>query len=98
MIEDKDEKFQLRTSGRELIFDGFEMILKDDSDSEQSQKLKGIYDDSILDILDVITEQKFTSPPRRFSEASLIKNMEDEGIGRPSTCLLYTSPSPRDED
>ena len=85
LIEDKDEKFHLRTSGRELIFDGFERVLKDDSDSEESQKLKGIYDDSSLNILDVITEQKFTSPPRRFSEASLIKNMEDEGIGRPST-------------
>ena len=59
--------------------------MKDDADSEDSQKLKGIYNDSSLDISDVITEQKFTSPPRRFSEASLIKNMEDEGIGRPST-------------
>ena len=85
LIEDEDKKFQLRTSGRELIFDGFERVLKDDSDSEESQKLRGIHDDSHLDISDVITEQKFTSPPRRFSEASLIKNMEDEGIGRPST-------------
>ncbi len=85
LIEDKDEKFQFRTSGRELIFDGFEKVLKEDSDSEDSQKLKGIFEDSNLDILDVITEQKFTSPPRRFSEASLIKKMEDEGIGRPST-------------
>jgi len=85
LIEDEDKKFHLRTSGRELIFDGFERVLKDDSDSEESQKLRGIHDDSNLDISDVITEQKFTSPPRRFSEASLIKNMEDEGIGRPST-------------
>ncbi len=85
LIEDQEKKFQLRTSGRELIFDGFERVLKDDTNSEESQKLKGIYDDSLLEISDVITEQKFTSPPRRFSEASLIKNMEDEGIGRPST-------------
>ncbi len=85
LIEDKDKKFLLRTSGRELIFDGFERVLKDDSDSEESQKLRGIHDDSELDLSDVKTEQKFTSPPRRFSEASLIKNMEDEGIGRPST-------------
>ncbi len=85
LIEDKGKKFLLRTSGRELIFDGFERVLKDDSDSEESQKLRGIHDDSELDLSDVKTEQKFTSPPRRFSEASLIKNMEDEGIGRPST-------------
>ena len=85
LIEDKDKKFQLRTSGREIIFDGFERILKDDPDSGESQKLQGIFDDSNLDIDSVIAEQKFTSPPRRFSEASLIKNMEDEGIGRPST-------------
>jgi len=85
LIEDQEKKFQLRTSGREIIFDGFEKVLKDESDTEESQKLNGIYDDSLLDITDVITEQKFTSPPRRFSEASIIKNMEDEGIGRPST-------------
>ncbi len=85
LIEDQDKKFQLRTSGREMIFDGFEKVLKDDADSEESQKLKGINDDSDLGITEIITEQKFTSPPRRFSEASLIKNMEDEGIGRPST-------------
>ena len=85
LIEDKDKKFQLRTSGREMIFDGFEKVLKDDVSSEESQKLQGIHDDSELDISEIITEQKFTSPPRRFSEASLIKKMEDEGIGRPST-------------
>tara|TARA_B100001057_G_scaffold177341_1_gene178192 strand:+ start:9815 stop:12307 length:2493 start_codon:yes stop_codon:yes gene_type:complete len=85
LIEDDDKNFQLRTSGREIIFDGFERILKDDLDTEESQKLKGIFDDSNLDINNVIAEQKFTTPPRRFSEASLIKNMEDEGIGRPST-------------
>ena len=85
LIEDQDKKFQLRTSGREMIFDGFEKVLKDDVNSEESQKLQGIHDDSELDISEIITEQKFTSPPRRFSEASLIKNMEDEGIGRPST-------------
>ncbi len=85
LIEDQEMKFQLRTSGREIIFDGFQRILKDDTESEESQKLEGIFNDSLLEIIDVITEQKFTSPPRRFSEASLIKNMEDEGIGRPST-------------
>ncbi len=85
LIEDQDKKFQLRTSGREIIFDGFEKVLKDDTDSEESQKLQGIHDDSELNISEIIVEQKFTSPPRRFSEASLIKKMEDEGIGRPST-------------
>ena len=85
LIEDQDKKFQFRTSGREIIFDGFEKILKDDTDPVDSQKLQGIFLHSILELRNVFTEQKFTSPPRRFSEASLIKNMEDEGIGRPST-------------
>ena len=48
LIEDQDKKFQFRTSGREIIFDGFERVLKDDTDSEESQKLKGIHDDSSL--------------------------------------------------
>ena len=85
LIEDQDKKFQLRTSGREMIFDGFEKVLKDDAESEESQKLQGIHRDSKLEVSEIIAEQKFTTPPRRFSEASLIKNMEDEGIGRPST-------------
>ena len=85
LIEDENRNFQFRTSGREIIFDGFERLLKDDANSEESQKLQGIFDDSHINIVDIITEQKFTSPPRRFSEASLIKNMEEEGIGRPST-------------
>ena len=85
LIEDQNKKFQLRTSGREIIFDGFERVLKNDIDPEESQKLQGINNDSLLDISEVIAEQKYTSPPRRFSDASLIKNMEDEGIGRPST-------------
>ena len=85
LIEDQNKKFQLRTSGREIIFDGFERVLKNDIDPEESQKLEGINNDSFIDISEVIAEQKYTSPPRRFSEASLIKNMEDEGIGRPST-------------
>ena len=85
LIEDENVKFQFRTSGREIIFDGFERVLKDDVNPEESQNFQGIFDDSPLDIINVVTEQKFTSPPRRFSEASLIKKMEDEGIGRPST-------------
>ena len=85
LIEDQNKKFLLRTSGREIIFDGFERVLKNDTDPEESQKLQGINNDSLLDISEVIAEQKYTSPPRRFSDASLIKNMEDEGIGRPST-------------
>ena len=85
LIEDQEKKFQFRTSGREIIFDGFQRVLKDDTESEESQKLEGVFKDSLLETSNVIAEQKFTSPPRRFSEASLIKNMEDEGIGRPST-------------
>ena len=38
LIEDQDKKFQLRTSGREMIFDGFEKVLKDDADYDESQK------------------------------------------------------------
>ena len=85
LIEDEEKNFQFRSSGRELIFDGFEKVLKEENDSEESQKLSGINEGSQLKVENVITEQKFTSPPRRFSEASLIKKMEDEGIGRPST-------------
>ena len=48
LIEDQEKKFQFRTSGREIIFDGFEKVLKDDEDSEESQKLPRIHDDSSI--------------------------------------------------
>ena len=86
-----------KASGSVLKFDGFLKIYnnpsKDDDESILPAMNKGL-----VNIEALIDEQHFTQPPPRYSEASLVKKLEELGIGRPSTyaCLLYTSPSPRD--
>lgn len=74
-----------RANGSHLTFDGF-LKLKRKSDQEDSSKeLPKLEKDEKLELLDLIEEQHFTNPPPRFTEATLIKTLEELGIGRPST-------------
>ena len=94
-------RYQVRVSGSVLKFDGFLKIadprlgkapapkVKDESadgeDEGADTALPALRQGEALDLLDVLTEQKFTEPPPRFNEASLVKELEERGIGRPST-------------
>ena len=83
-IESHDKKYSFKASSRKNIFLGFETLTKEGEETEfqfPENLVKGIN----LDLNSRDAEQKFTTPPNRFSEASLIKRMEEEGIGRPST-------------
>lgn len=71
-----------RASGRKLLFDGFYRVLGDDDKDKLLPKLS-VGDDALIQ--SVTPTQHFTEPPARYSEASLIKKLESEGIGRPST-------------
>ncbi len=73
-----------KAAGRKLVFDGFLRVYSD-GDSEKDKMLPELTEGSELKLLDLVSEQKFTEPPSRFTEASLIKELEDKGIGRPST-------------
>ena len=86
VISSKDEKYIFRAASRKNLFLGFELLTKEeDEDGTATEFPENLKEQEEL-ILKVINfEQKFTSPPRRYSEASLIKKMEEEGIGRPST-------------
>jgi len=78
----KSEKSEYRATGRKLLFDGFYRV----AGSEDKDKLLpplAIGDTMIIQ--SIVPEQHFTEPPARYSEASLIKKLESEGIGRPST-------------
>lgn len=77
----RKEVFQL--NGSTLTFDGFLRVLpsKDQKDKEIPALEKG----EVLKIKDILPEQHFTQPPARYNEASLIKLLEELGIGRPST-------------
>lgn len=68
-----------------LIFPGFRKIYGKDEETVDDSALPQMHVGSELPIIDVITEQKFTEPPARYSEGRLIKTMEELGIGRPST-------------
>ena len=77
------EVYFLRASGQVLKFDGWRKIIP--LTKEEEPELPLVEKDELLDLLKVLSEQKFTQPPPRYNEASLIKTLEALGIGRPST-------------
>jgi DNA topoisomerase I len=80
---------ELRASGQVIKFDGFLALYQegrdDDGDDEDSRRLPAMSEGEALRRQDLSVTQHFTEPPPRFSEASLVKRMEELGIGRPST-------------
>lgn len=74
----------LRASGRVVLFDGFTKVWHD-SKKDQPQELPQMNEGEKLTLEKITAEQHFTQPPARFSEASLVKKLESEGVGRPST-------------
>ena len=82
----KDTLF--RASGQTLVFPGFIAVYKedvDDSSDEGDEKLPQLNEGEKIPVDRVFGEQHFTQPPPRYTEASLVKTLEEHGIGRPST-------------
>ncbi len=81
--------YLLRATGQTLVFDGFRRVYfegRDDSEDEDAEaRLPRLTAEQALRLLEILPEQHFTQPPPRFSEASLVKVLEELGIGRPST-------------
>lgn len=78
----------LRANGNSLIFEGFLKLYsesKDDDSDEEQGLLPPLHKSDVLQLNKIVSAQHFTTPPPRFSEASLVKKMEELGIGRPST-------------
>ena len=84
-----DTTYGLRATGQTMTFDGFIRVYKegrDEGPDEDAEKtLPALTAEQVLSMLEVLPEQHFTQPPPRFSEASLVKTLEELGIGRPST-------------
>ncbi|QQG41505.1 MAG: type I DNA topoisomerase [Candidatus Woesebacteria bacterium] len=79
-------KYLLRASGQIMIFDGWRRVLPIKKDAEEVVvTLPDVEKDEELDLIKTWGDQKFTQPPARYNEASLIKTLEKLGIGRPST-------------
>ena len=78
-----DTSYDFKASGEIMIFDGFLKLYNEKNDNEKL--LPKLEKNSLLNTEEILCKQVFTKHPPRYSEASLIKKMEDSGIGRPST-------------
>ncbi len=77
-----------RAAGSRLVFPGFLALYAEESNDEETTdtgELPPLQVDQVLSLVKLMPKQHFTQPPPRFTEASLIKILEEEGIGRPST-------------
>lgn len=88
--------YTFKASGRTLKFAGFTAVYQDaapkqdaskngEDEAETSKLLPDLKEGEEVDLVRLLPEQKFTKPPQRYTDASLVKAMEDKGIGRPST-------------
>jgi len=88
-IGSADGQVGLRATGQVILFDGFIAIYEegrdDTGDDEDSNRLPQLSEGDALKKQDITPEQHFTQPPPRYTEATLVKRMEELGIGRPST-------------
>ena len=83
-------QYEFRATGSVLRFPGFRRLYIEDrddagKDTEDSGPLPDLVEGESLDCLDLRQEQHFTQPPPRFNEATLVRTLEQQGIGRPST-------------
>jgi DNA topoisomerase-1 len=86
----------LRANGSTLIKPGYMAVYQEDVDdgkaeNESDRILPAMKDGDVVTLLDVHGDQHFTEPPPRYSEASLVKALEEHGIGRPSTYATIIS-------
>lgn len=87
--ESQDKQILLRANGQVIAFDGFlKLYVESQDDSEEDDEnriLPNVENGEAVSKGQIIPEQHFTTPPPRFTEASLVKKLEELGIGRPST-------------
>ena len=87
----RNKEFEFQTKGQRIIFAGFMKAYTEGSDNPEAaldsteKILPNIKVGTVLELEKLESEQNFTKPPARYTEASLVKKLESEGIGRPST-------------
>ncbi len=88
-VQIKGGRFLFKATGSTLLFDGYLKVYEEQREESLLPKLAA---DDPLGLKDIAPHQHFTEPPPRYTEASLVKELEERGIGRPSTyaTILYT--------
>ncbi len=97
VVEIENGKYEFKASGKTPVFDGFLTVFnnnkklnaiesdKNEDEAESETTLPELSEGDMLKQQKLVPTQKFTKPPARFTEASLVKEMEEKGIGRPAT-------------
>lgn len=81
----KNGDYTFRANGSQLLFDGFLKVYLPDRNNEENKILPELSIGDEPELEELLTEQNFTQPPARFTEAGLVKALEEKNIGRPST-------------
>jgi DNA topoisomerase-1 len=79
---------RFRATGSHLVFDGFLRVAG--AENREDDLLPPLEPEQVLRLLELLPEQRFSQPPPRYTEASLVKDLEERGIGRPSTYATMT--------
>jgi DNA topoisomerase-1 len=94
IIESSGRPYEFRASGTVVRFDGFMALYtegKDEIEEEEGLTLPALKEGELLKLLNLQPRQHFTQPPPRYTEATLVKALEEKGIGRPSTYAAILS-------
>lgn len=83
----EEETYLFTVAASKIVFDGFRSVYTDDTDekTENNMMLNSVSKDTVLTLKDLEGKQHFTQPPAHYTEAALVKTLEELGIGRPST-------------
>lgn len=79
----RGEKYLFKAEGKKIEFPGFMTVSEERGGKEKI--LPPIKEGEVLELKELVSEQRFTQPPSHYTEASLVKTLEEKGIGRPST-------------
>jgi DNA topoisomerase-1 len=91
--ECEEHNYGFKVTGRTVVFKGYTAVYDNEKEEDETRndKLPNLQENDILELKEVTKEQKFTKAPPRFNDASLVKAMEESGVGRPSTYATVIS-------
>jgi DNA topoisomerase-1 len=91
-VDIQADQYLFAASGSTLIFEGFTAVYSRNNNNDDKEKnvIPPLEKDEVLNLIKLVPSQHFTKPPPRFSDSSLVKALEENGIGRPSTYAPIT--------